>query len=154
MERFSVFEIANWFLTKERMSHKKLQKLCYYAVAWGYALFDKAIANESVFEAWIHGPVSPVLFRKYRREAPWIELDPDAEYVNRFDAATQDLLESVWATYGDESANSLEILSHTEPPWIKARGAAPPYERSQTQIDPMDMKSYYRSIYIGDDLNV
>ena len=32
--KYSVFEIANWFLLKESMSHKKLQKLCYYAQAW------------------------------------------------------------------------------------------------------------------------
>lgn len=27
-------EVAEWFLRKEPMTHKKLQKLCYYAQAW------------------------------------------------------------------------------------------------------------------------
>nr|DAX92906.1 MAG TPA: hypothetical protein [Caudoviricetes sp.] len=31
----SVFDIANWFLTKEAMTPKKLQKLVYYYFAWG-----------------------------------------------------------------------------------------------------------------------
>lgn len=29
--RYSVYDIADWFLSKEEMAHKKLQKLCYYA---------------------------------------------------------------------------------------------------------------------------
>lgn len=29
-----------------------------------------------------------------------------------------DLLESVYCTYGENSANGLEVLSHTEPPWM------------------------------------
>ena len=29
-----ITDVANWFLLKEDMSHKKIQKLCYYAEAW------------------------------------------------------------------------------------------------------------------------
>ena len=36
--KYSVFDIANWFLSKGEMTQKKLQKLCYYAQAWCYAL--------------------------------------------------------------------------------------------------------------------
>lgn len=36
--KYSVFDVANWFLAHETMMHKKLQKLCYYAQAWFYAL--------------------------------------------------------------------------------------------------------------------
>ncbi len=31
--RYSVYDIANWFLLKQEMTHKKLQKLCYYSQA-------------------------------------------------------------------------------------------------------------------------
>ena len=44
--KYSVFDIANWFLTKGQMTHKKLQKLCYYAKAWYLALYDM---NYSLF---------------------------------------------------------------------------------------------------------
>lgn len=37
----SVFDIANWFLTKEAMTPKKLQKLVYYYFAWGQALLKR-----------------------------------------------------------------------------------------------------------------
>jgi len=34
----SVLNIAQCFLSKQGMTHKKLQKLCYYAQAWHLAL--------------------------------------------------------------------------------------------------------------------
>ena len=67
MATYSIFDVANWFLGKEPMNHVKLQKLCYYAVAWGYALFNRPICAESEFQAWINGPVSPTLYEKYKK---------------------------------------------------------------------------------------
>lgn len=32
MKKLNIFDVANWFLSKEEMTHKKLQKLCYYAL--------------------------------------------------------------------------------------------------------------------------
>lgn len=29
----TILDLADWFLAKEHMTNKKLQKLCYYAVA-------------------------------------------------------------------------------------------------------------------------
>lgn len=31
--KYSIFDVANWFLSKGDMTQKKLQKLCYYAQA-------------------------------------------------------------------------------------------------------------------------
>lgn len=42
---YSILDIANWFLSKEPMTHKKLQKLCYYAQAWGLALYNIRIMD-------------------------------------------------------------------------------------------------------------
>ena len=36
--KYNIFDIANWFLSKESMPQKKLQKLCYYAKAWSLVL--------------------------------------------------------------------------------------------------------------------
>ena len=30
----TILDVAAWFLLKEDMTHKKIQKLCYYAEAW------------------------------------------------------------------------------------------------------------------------
>ena len=61
-----------------------------------------------------------------------------------------ELLESVWFTYGDKSANELEALTHSEDPWKNAREGLKEMEPSDKPIDTEDMKEYYLSIYIGD----
>jgi len=142
----TIQNVADWFLSKESMTHKKLQKLCYYAVAWGYALMDKPITKNGEFQAWVHGPVSPVIYAKYK-ENGWNNL-PQPETVVGIPEELTQLLESVWVTYGDKGGNELEALSHKELPWIKARKSSLELEPSSEPISIDDMKSYYQSIYI------
>ena len=145
----SVFDAAEWFLQKEPVSHKKLQKLCYYACAWSYALLDKKLFDDTEFEAWVHGPASPQLYEKYTGNG-WQAIQPEGRSVHFLDDEL-DLLESVYVTYGESSANSLEVLSHSEPPWKIARAGCAANERCSRKIDVNEMKKYYRSIYSGDD---
>lgn len=149
MATYSIFDIANWFLSKEKMSPKKLQKLSYYAVAWGQALLNKNIANDTKFEAWVHGPVSPELYREYKSYG-WSDIETVETNESNFDEKTLDLLESVWITYGENSANELEALTHLEDPWLNARKGLGEFESSSKEIKTEDMKNYYSSIYIGD----
>lgn len=144
----SIFDVANWFLTKERMTHKKLQKLCYYAQAWSYAIQPEPITN-AIFEAWVHGPVCRDLYNKYRTYG--FDYLPQPDKAPVFGHATEDFLGSVWETYGDQTANALEALSHSEPPWQKARLGLSADEPSDVRIEPDDMRKYYRSIYAGGD---
>jgi len=154
----SIYDIASWFLDKESMSHKKLQKLSYYAVAWGYALLDRPIVEKAEFEAWIHGPVSQSLWSSYGIYG-WVSISKKTQ-AWRNTASTQlsglefpkdvlDLLEAVWVTYGSKSALELEALSHKELPWVKARNGIKETERSNAIIAPSDMRGYYSSIYIA-----
>lgn len=147
-----VFAVADWFLRKSPADHKKLQKLCYYAQAWSYALKNKPIIDNE-FQAWVHGPVCPALYRKYAG-CGFEDIEPVARgAVTDFTPNERELLESVWETYGGCTGNALEALSHTEPPWIIARGGLAPHEPCTRAIDPEDMKRYYRSIYAGDPAN-
>ena len=61
-----------------------------------------------------------------------------------------DLLEDVWKTYGDKTGNALEALTHRELPWIEARRGYAENERCTVVISPETMKTYYKSIYIGE----
>ena len=61
-----VFALAKAFLAISPMTHKKLQKLCYYAKAWYLALYDHNLIEES-FEAWVHGAVQPTLYQAYKK---------------------------------------------------------------------------------------
>ena len=146
--KYSVFDVANWFLTKGEMTHKKLQKLCYYAQAWCYALKGYRLLNTD-FQAWIHGPVSPALWERFKSfgyDAIKIKGNANIE----IDEEDLKLLEDIWDTYGDCSGNSLEILTHKEVPWIEARNGYSPEEKCTVVISPTTMKSYYKSIYNGE----
>lgn len=150
MSRHNILDVAQWFLQQQPMSHKKLQKMCYYAVAWSYALYGESLFDDCAFEAWAHGPVSVTLFNKFKGNR-WKNLTPENRRVS-LDARESELLQSVMLTYGEDTANGLEALSHTEMPWIRARGNTPSGEPSHRLIDPDDMRDYYRSIYVGDEV--
>lgn len=147
-EEKSIQDLAKWFLAKEPMTHKKLQKLCYYAVAWGWALMDKPIVKDSDFEAWVHGPVSEILYQTYKQYG-WNNIKKEKK-APKFSSDVEELLNSVWETYGDKDGNELEALSHSEKPWKEARVNLDEDERGNAIISPKTMKTFYRSIYSGD----
>lgn len=144
----SVYELANWFLMKKPMTHKKLQKLCYYAQAWSYALRNVPIVDTQ-FEAWVHGPVSRDLYAIYAGNS-YQDILPNKSVHFPFTNEEEEILESVWVTYGEYTANALEALSHNEPPWIEARAGISPNESSDRIISTDTMRKYYQSIYDGE----
>lgn len=147
---YSIEQVSDWFLWKESMTPKKLQKLCYYAEAWSQALYNEDLINDTEFEAWAHGPVSPILYRSYN-DFGWNEIPKnDGSNIEIQESKVNDLLEAVWATYGDKSANELEALTHIEMPWKIARGDLSEGDRSNAKIDKKIMRHFYRSIYVGD----
>ena len=145
----SIQDLAKWFLAKEPMTHKKLQKLCYYAVAWGWALMDKSIVKDGDFEAWVHGPVSEILYQKYK-DYGWNNIDNSKIKKPEFSNDIEELLNSVWDTYGNKDGNELEALSHSEQPWQEARVGLKEDDRGNVIIKPETMKAFYKAIYIGD----
>lgn len=149
MNEVSTQDLAKWFLAKEAMTHKKLQKICYYGVAWGWALMNKNIIKNDRFEAWVHGPVAPKLYETYKDNGwnaiPKVEGDSIALADD-----VSELLESVWLTYGEKSGNELEALSHSEKPWIEARAGLKDNERSDNPISTATMHEFYNSIKSSD----
>ena len=120
-----------------------------YAQAWCYALNDYRLID-TVFEAWVHGPVSPALYDKFKSFG-YNSIRLAGKYTVNIAEADIELLESVWETYGDHTGNALEALSHSEPPWIEARVRYAPNERCNVPISVESMKKYYSSIYLGGD---
>ena len=145
---FTVFDIANWFLSKEPMTHKKLQKLCYYAQAWLYVFECNKVSSE--FEAWVHGPVNRKLWNKFRSfgysNIPCDELKKVSVTID--DPEVLDVLNSVWETYGEFTGFELENLTHKETPWIEARKGLENFEPSDRLISKDTMKKYYSDLYI------
>ncbi|WNY25172.1 Panacea domain-containing protein [Methanolapillus millepedarum] len=141
---YDIKDVADWFLSKEPMTHKKLQKLCYYAVAWYYALSDDYLCSNCTFQSWVHGPVNPIIYEIYR-DYEWCEitsskLKPDFGKVEEF-------LEMIWDTYGHFTGTQLEILTHEEDPWKNARGNLGTFDHSEAVISFEDMRCYYKKVY-------
>ena len=139
-----IFDLANCFLSIEPMTHKKLQKLCYYAKAWYLAINDENLINEP-FEAWVHGAVQPLLYQKYR--AYGFQLIPMAQGTFlQLPEEFLDFSKEIFEAYGDFSGDELEKINHQEMPWIKARRDLKPWQSGNTVISDEDMKYYYRSL--------
>ena len=140
-----VRNIAAWFLSKGSMTHKKLQKLCYYAQAWHCALFNAPLFDGDI-EAWVHGPVIPALYAAYASYG-WAPIPQKSFDASSLSDSAREILDAVYETYGAFSGDQLEALTHSEAPWIDARGDLKPWENCSTPISFKDMQEYYRAQY-------
>ncbi len=140
-----VRDIALWFLSKDSMTHKKLQKMCYYAQAWHCALFNAPLFEDKI-EAWVHGPVIPSLYPLYA-DYGWQPIPQKAFDDTSLRHETKDILNSVYETYGEFTGDQLEVLTHSELPWQKARGDLKPWEPCTEAITFQDMRDFYRKQY-------
>ncbi len=150
MAKFTADQVADTliFLARKRkidISNLKLQKLLYYAQAWNLAFYGEPLFNEE-FEAWIHGPVVPRQFHRFKH-LRWATIDTDVEPV--MDAELHAHLEKILEAYGKASANQLERLSHSESPWRDARGDLAPDVSSKTVISKPSMKKFYSELRHG-----
>ena len=147
---YSADNIADFFLSKinsqkgDTISPLKLQKLVYYAQAWHYTIFGHPLFEEPI-EAWMNGPVTPSLFRRFASTPKYSAIDLSSHEINpiEFTATSNQLLTEVFMVYGDLSASYLEELTHSEPPWILARGNALPHQYCNTEITLDSMLAYY-----------
>lgn len=144
MEKTTVLKVADAFLSMESMSHKKLQKLCYYAYSWYYALYNKHLFKNS-FEAWVHGPVDPGLYHEYKSSG-WLSI-PKKNLDSDFDKEVFEFVHHVYESYGHLDGDELEYLTHTEDPWKNARGDLPDFAPSNNPITDKEIKVYYQKAF-------
>lgn len=139
-----ITEVAKYFLSKGPMTHKKLQKLCYYAQAWYLANYGEPLVPNR-FEAWVHGPVAPDLYFVYR-DWGWLPIpQTNADEAHISDQRAKHLLELVYKTYGHYSGDQLENITHQENPWKEARACCAKTEYCRNLISEQKMQDYYGS---------
>ena len=144
----SCFDIVPYFLkvsyrgARGGMTPLKLQKLLYYSQAWYLVFRDRPLFWESI-EAWVHGPVVPDVYRKFKhfgyskiRNQNMLAND----YINEQEKLVLNL---VWNTYGNQQAKYLEYLTHSEYPWMNARRGLAENQSSSREISLNEMKQYY-----------
>lgn len=141
----SVFDVAAYILAaKGEMTAMKLQKLCYYSQAWSLVWDERPLFDERI-EAWANGPVCPDLYNHHRGA---FTVAPGS-FAGNPDSLQQDSKETIDAVirfYGDKSASWLSDLTHTERPWLDARGDLAPGVRSNSVISCAAMGEFYGSL--------
>lgn len=141
--------IARYFLLKaEDITPLALQKLLYYAQAFYYALFKETLFADNC-QAWVHGPVFPPVYYKYK-ECGYDPIEkPIEEYENEFSELTDReilLLDAIISSFGCYSGFVLRDMTHNEVPWIEARGNLHPEDRSTTTINRETINQYFDTV--------
>lgn len=135
-----VKEVSEFFLSKEGMTNKKIQKLCYYAQAWFYALYNKKLFDERI-EAWVHGPVLRSVWNYYRTFSIMLDTLPCKEYKLKLTKEQEEIIADVLDEYGSKSGYYLECLTHEERPWQDARR-----QGENTKISKEAIKEFYSKL--------
>ena len=141
----SVHDVAAAVLSEygRPVSAMKLEKLVYYSQAWhlvwtGRALFDSEI------QAWAKGPVCPELYRHHRGR---YEInDWPLGDVTKLTAGELTTVAAVVRAYGPRSAQWLSELTHSEQPWLGARGSVPAGAPSRAEIPHAEMQDFYAKV--------
>jgi len=125
------------------LTNLKLQKLLYYSQAWHLALKGKELFEED-FQAWVHGPVLPSQYQRFKN----FEWRPILEEISRpkLESQLDQYLNEVVDVFGCETAVSLELMTHQEPPWKEARNGMAPDQLSTAIILKDSMKRFYQSL--------
>ena len=118
----SARDVAKYFLsfsdeeTGDLISNLKLQKLIYYAQGFHLALFNSPLFDEPI-EAWQHGPVVPEVYHAYKEHGGQGIPTPTGNDFSCFTDEQKDVLDEVYAVYGQFSAWKLRNMTHEEAPW-------------------------------------
>lgn len=146
----------------------KLQKILYYQQAWHMVAFGREnILFNDVPQAWINGPVYPVIYNEYKDKVTGM-CDPlkKEDFLDKSNVAMSDqlkllatnmsltedeikLTDNVITLYGTKTQNQLIYLTHSEEPWCEQRKDLMPYDRSNKEISLDTMYNYYHTRYIN-----
>lgn len=135
-------DVVTYILEKAGpMTAMKLQKLVYYSQAWHLVRADHPLFDEQI-EAWAAGPVVRDLYNVHRGKytVGAETFGGDSNQLNPSERASVDV---VLNHYGKYTAEQLSDLTHSEPPWQRAREGLGPTERGSSVIDPLEMVDYY-----------
>ena len=142
----NIFDVAKYILKKcGKISTWKLQKLCFYSQAWSLAWTERALF-ENDFEAWSNGPVCPELFHAHQGKYSVTYNDLYQGNEDNLSADDKDTIDTVLGSYKDMEPYDLREKTHSEQPWIDARGNTPTGEKCTNIISKDSMGEYYGSL--------
>jgi uncharacterized phage-associated protein len=140
---YSIKDIAKYILSQEDMSHKKLQKTCFYVYVWSLVYYSGQKLIDTSFQAWVHGPVSFELYNEYRKnESQLIKGNNNIKIDLSFEIKM--IADNVIKKYKNFDGNLMEFKTHNESPWKFAREGLSKYQPSNEEISDNNIYNYYK----------
>lgn len=155
MRKTNALYIAKLLINKcreldRRITNLKLQKLLYFAQGHFIQENNGSLLFEEDFQAWAHGPVVPVVYEEFEKYM-WFSL-PYQENVPVPEDKLDNFLNKLLRYYGAPQGRELEITSHGETPWKKARLGIGDYVPSLNKIEKRDIIESYKIEKVGLDV--
>lgn len=140
--------LADFLISESRergdlLTPLKLQKLMFYADAWFLALYGEELTDER-FQAWVHGPVALSQYHRFK-ENQWRPILDEIKKPE-FDERKTKHLKEILDVFGTETGPALEMMTHSETPWIEARAGIPDDEPSNAYISKETTKKFYAAL--------
>lgn len=123
-----------------------LQKLLYFAQG-----FQKAFTGQFLFEedceAWVHGPVYPAIYKRYK-DIGCHPVNMDEIILENINLTEdeKELLEHIVLYFGCYSGRILEHMTHIEEPWRNTRKGLDSFEEGNKIIPKEEIASYFESV--------
>ena len=137
--------VIEYLLNKcEDITPLALQKSLYYIQGFYYAFYDKFLFVEDC-QAWVHGPVYPDIYLKYKN----YKFNPINNIkINNITFSTSEIaiLESIVKNICCYSGKTLEYFTHSELPWLSARESLDEIESSNQIISKESIGAYFKSV--------
>ena len=141
--------ISYLFDQLEEVTPLMLQKLLYFIQGVYSALYQEPMFPEQC-EAWVHGPVYPVVYELFRdfkynpiEDARFAVLHQDPVRLSDSERQVVDLVASTFGLYGGKV---LERITHKEEPWKEARRGYSDGIPSYAAMDLRRLQSYYEAV--------
>jgi len=142
-------QVANYIIQFDEITPLALQKLLGFVQGIS-SLINERMMFQDMCQAWIHGPVYPTIYDKYKSYcAQVIEPVADTEDLKTLiDEDDKKVIDLVMRTFGLYNGKILEFISHKQEPWIAARSGCLPEERCDNYILNDSISEYYKEIDI------
>ena len=100
----------------DKITPMKLQKLLYYAKAWGLVSGENFVDGE--FKKWQYGPVNEVVYKEFKNFGNKPILKHIAQPIS-ISKSKKEILDVVLNSYAPYDATTLSAMTHQDEPWKK-----------------------------------
>ena len=131
---------TKYFINELKPDTLKLQKLLYFTQGLSFCLNDEEFFEEQ-FEAWVHGPVIPSVYRQYKHYG----YNPIniTHHLQEITEKQMKILKYVKEYYGKFDGKYLEEITHKQAPWLYARQGLDPDERDDKNMPKEIIADYF-----------